>query len=130
MSGINFKQVRLQITIGQVLELLDFVPTAHAGVRLRGPCPIHGSSRPQSRSFSVNLSCDRYRCFRCHSAGTQLDLWAAVHRLSIHAAAADLCHRFGIPIPYLTSDRPSSTTISPRRRLSSGRQIGPIPGRH
>jgi len=130
MSGIDFKQVRSRITIEQVLELVDFVPTARAGVRLRGPCPIHGSSRPQSRSFSVNLHCDRYRCFRCHSAGTQLDLWAAVHRLSIHAAAAELCQRLGIPVPYLTSDRPSSTTISPGRRLSSGRRNGSIPDRH
>ena len=130
MSGIDFKQVRSQISIQQVLDLLSFAPTARAGVRLRGPCPIHETSRPRGRSFSVNLDRDRYRCFRCHSAGTQLDLWAAVHRLSIHAAAADLCHRFGIPIPYLTSDRPSSTTISPPRRLSSGRQTGSIPDRH
>ncbi|RPI64234.1 MAG: hypothetical protein EHM48_01195 [Planctomycetaceae bacterium] len=105
MPGIDLKQVRGQVTIQHVLELLDFVPTARSGPRLRGPCPIHGDSRPQSRVFSVNLSCHRYRCFRCHSAGTQLDLWAAVHGLGIHAAAEDLCRHLGIPVPYLTSDR-------------------------
>jgi len=36
---------------------------------------IHEELR--GRGFSVNLACHRYRCFRCHSAGTQLDLWAA-----------------------------------------------------
>jgi DNA primase len=104
MPGIDLKQVRSQITIQQVLDLLGFVPTVRAGVRLRGPCPIHGTSRPQGRVFSVNLCCDRYRCFGCHAAGTQLDLWAAVNRLSIHAAAGDLCQRLGIPIPYMTPD--------------------------
>jgi DNA primase len=105
MPGIDLRQVRWQITIQQVLDLLNFVPTARSGPRLRGPCPIHGDSRLQSRGFSVNLSCHRYRCFRCRSAGTQLDLWAAVHGLSIYAAAKDLCQRLGIPIPYLTSAR-------------------------
>jgi DNA primase len=105
MPGIDLKQVRSQITIQQVLDLMGFVPTARSGPRLRGPCPIHRDSRPRSRAFSVNLSCHRYRCFRCHSAGSQLDLWAAVHGLSIHAAAGDLCQHLGIPIPYLRSDR-------------------------
>lgn len=103
MPGIDLKQVRSQIAIQQVLDLLGFVPTARSGPRLRGPCPIHGDQRPQSRAFSVNLAWDRYRCFRCHSAGTQLDLWAAVRGLSIYAAARDLCQRLGIPIPYLPS---------------------------
>ena len=105
MPGIDLRQVRSQITIQQVLDLLGFVPITRAGYRLRGPCPIHASSRPQSRVFSVNLACHRYRCFRCHSAGTQLDLWAAIHRLSIYAAAKDLCRRLSLPIPYLPADR-------------------------
>ena len=104
MPGIDLKQVRLQITIQQVLDLMGFVPTARSGPRLRGPCPIHADSRPRSRVFSVNLSCHRYRCFRCRSAGTQLDLWAAIHGLSIYAAAGDLCQRLGIPTPYLRPD--------------------------
>ena len=105
MPGIDLRQVRREITIRQVLDLLGFVPTARCGPRLRGPCPIHGDCRPQSRVLSVHLGCHRYRCFRCHSAGTQLDLWAAVHGLSIYTAARDLCQRLGIPIPYLRSDR-------------------------
>jgi hypothetical protein len=105
MPGIDLKQVRSQITIQQVLDLLGFVPTARAGPRLRDPCPIHRASRPNSRAFSANLDCHRYRCFRCHSAGTQLDLWAAVHGLGIYAAAKDLCLRLRLPIPYLPADR-------------------------
>jgi DNA primase len=103
MPGIDLRHLRREITIQQVLDLLGFVPTTRCGARLRGPCPIHGDSPPQSRAFSVNLDCHRYRCFCCHSAGTQLDLWAAVHGLSIYAAARNLCRRLGIPIPYLPS---------------------------
>ena len=105
MPGIDLKLLRHQITIQQVLELLNFAPTVRVGPRLRGPCPIHGDCQPRSRAFSVHLGCHRYRCFRCHSAGTQLDLWAAVHGLSIYAAAGDLCRHLGIPIPYLPPDR-------------------------
>jgi len=105
MPGIDLRQVRRDIPIGQVLDLLGFMPTVRCGPRLRGPCPIHGDGHSQNRVFSVHLGCHRYRCFRCHSAGTQLDLWAAVHDLSICAAAGDLCRRLEIPIPYLPSTR-------------------------
>jgi DNA primase len=103
MPGIDLRQVRREITIQHVLDLLGFAPTARQGSRLRGPCPIHGDCHPHSRVFSVHLGCHRYRCFRCHAAGTQLDLWAAVHGLSIYAAAENLCHLLGIPVPYLPS---------------------------
>ena len=106
--GIDFQQVRSQIDIQQVLDLIGFVPTARVGNRLRGPCPIHGSCFPRSRVFSVSLLHSRYRCFKCHSAGTQLDLWANLHNLTIYAAAEDLCRRFSIPVP--RRPRPMRTT--------------------
>jgi DNA primase len=105
MPGIDLRQVRREISIQQVLDLLDFVPTTRQGPRLRGPCPIHSECRPNSRVFSVHLGCDRYRCFCCHAAGTQLDLWAAVHGLTIFTAAADLCRHLGIAIPHLPATR-------------------------
>lgn len=106
MSRIDLHAVRTQITIQQVLDLLRFQPTARSGPRLRGPCPIHGS-QPQSRSFSVHLHKSRYRCFKCHSAGSQLDLWMAVTGLGLCAAAEDLCQRLGYPVPRLPDHRPS-----------------------
>ena len=108
MPEIDFQQVRSQITIEQVLDLLGFIPTARVGVRLRGPCPIHGSHSARSRVFSASLVHNRYRCFKCHSAGTQLGLWAAVRGLSIHAAAEDLHRCLGIPIPL--RERPPRTS--------------------
>ena len=99
MPGVDLKQVRLQIPIHRVLDLLGFVPTAHVGLRLRSAYPNHHDSRQHRKAFSVHPGC--HRCFHCHSAGTQLDLWAAVHGLTIHAAADDLCRRIGLPRPYL-----------------------------
>jgi DNA primase len=112
MPGIDLKLLRREIAIQQVLELLNFMPTSREGPRLRGPCPIHGDSSPRSRAFSVHLGCHRYRCFQCHSAGTSLDLWAAVHGLSIYAAAGDLCQHLGIPVPHLPPSR-----LSQQRRM-------------
>ncbi len=103
MPPIDFAQVRNEVSLEQMLVLLNFVPTSRRGSCLRGPCPIHRSANPRSRSFWVDLSTHRYRCFRCHSAGRQLDLWAAVHDLSAYAAAEDLYNRLGIPIPRLPS---------------------------
>ncbi|MGO9107893.1 MAG: CHC2 zinc finger domain-containing protein [Thermoguttaceae bacterium] len=101
MPAIDFAQVRNQVSMEQVLALLNFVPSRRRGSRLRGPCPIHRSADPQSRCFWVDLSTHRYRCFGCRRAGRQIDLWAAVHGKAPYAAADDLCHRLGLPIPWL-----------------------------
>jgi DNA primase len=106
MPAIDLAQVRSQVSMGQVLALLSFIPRRRRGACLRGPCPIHRSTSPYSRCFWVDLSTHRYRCFRCHSAGRQLDLWAAVHGQSAYAAAEDLCNRLGLPIPWLRSPVP------------------------
>jgi DNA primase len=111
MPAIDLRQVRTRITMQQVLDLLNYMPTARVGFRLRGPCPIHGSRFARSRVFSVSLVHNRYRCFKCHSAGTQLGLWAAVHGINIHVAAEDLCRRLGMPIPWLPSHRSPPTSM-------------------
>ena len=103
MRAIDFAQVRSQVSMEQVLALLNFLPSRRRGSRLRGPCPIHHSIDPQSRCFWVDLSTHRYRCFDCRSAGRQIDLWAAVHGQSPYVAAEDLCNRLGLPVPWLPS---------------------------
>lgn len=103
MPAIDLAALRSQISIQQVLTLLGFVPSRRNGRWLRGPCPVHQSGHPQSHDFWADLVTNRYRCFKCQSAGRQLDLWAAARHLSIHAAAEDLCQRLGIAVPRLTS---------------------------
>ena len=101
MPGIDFAAVRAQITLARVLDLLGFVPRERSAAQVRGVCPIHGSSSGRSRSFSANLAKNQYRCFKCGSTGSQLELWAAVQKQSVYAAAIDLCNRLGIEVPWI-----------------------------
>ena len=87
--------------MAQVLELIGFVAHESSGDQLRGPCPIHGSSSPKSRSFSVNVQRNTYQCFKCGSLGNQLDLWAAVTKTDLHTATIDLCEKAHVDIPWI-----------------------------
>jgi len=82
-----------------VLVLLDWTPVAAAGAQQRGPCLIHGSASPQSRSLSVNLAKNTFQCFGCGQKGNQLDLFALATGLPIYQAAIELCRRSGIEPP-------------------------------
>ena len=101
MAGVDFDTLRSEIPMEQVLNQLGFQPSSRSADQWHGPCPVHGSSSPQSRSFSVNLKSGRYHCHKCHSHGNQLELWAAVHQLSIYDAALDLCRTLGHEIPWI-----------------------------
>jgi DNA primase len=101
MPGIDYREVRERISMSDVLGQLSYEPTAVHGSQLRGPCPVHESSSPASRSFSVNLTTNAFRCFACGAAGNQLDLWSAVHKLPLHSTAIDLCERLNVDIPWM-----------------------------
>jgi DNA primase len=101
MPGVNFAVVRERVTMADVLRLLHFAPPSMRGDQLRGPCPVHGSGGPRSRSFSVNVRLGRYRCFRCGSRGNAVELWAAVRQVPLPAAAIELCELLGIDVPWI-----------------------------
>lgn len=101
MAGVDFALVRANIPIARVLELVGFVPAARTGNQLRGSCPLHRSTSTNSRTFSVNLDTGRFQCFKCKAAGGQLELWAAIHDISVYEAAIDLCDRLGIDVPWV-----------------------------
>jgi DNA primase len=101
MPGIDFRALRTQITMTQVLELLRFEPQTSSAAGLRGPCPIHRSQSPRSRSFVVHVGRKMYCCFRCGSAGNHLDLYAAVTQQGVYQAALDLCAKLHQPVPWL-----------------------------
>jgi DNA primase len=101
MAGVDFQAVRAQVSLAEVLELLEFVEAERSGDQVRGACPVHGSRSPGSRSFSANLAKNNYRCFKCGSAGNQLDLWTAATNQSLYQATIDLCRRLKLPIPRL-----------------------------
>jgi DNA primase len=101
MPGVRFQEVRSLISMAQVLDLLGFVVQETSTNEVRGPCPVHGSTSPTSRSFSANLTKNVYRCFRCGSAGNHLDLYAAATHQSLYAAAIELCGRIGCEVPWI-----------------------------
>jgi len=101
MPGIDFHRLRSEITIEQVLGQLGFQPCSRSRNQLRGPCPVHRSTSPGSRTFSVNVSTGRFYCHKCHSKGNALELWAAVHQLPLYEAAIDLCRSLGHETPWL-----------------------------
>jgi DNA primase len=101
MPGVDFNALRTEITMEEVLRQLGFQPTSRSGDQLHGPCPVHGSTSPGSRTFSVNLTNRRYYCHKCHSRGNHLELWAAVHKLSLYDAALDLCRALTREVPWI-----------------------------
>ena len=101
VPGIHFAEVRARITLADVLGLLGFVPCESSGDQVRGPCLVHHSISPLSRSFSANLKLHIYRCFKCGSSGNQLDLYAAVTGLGVFEATVALCEQLHREIPWI-----------------------------
>ncbi len=103
MPSIDYKSLREQISIREVLDLIAYQPLSERGDQWRGRCPVHDSQSllspsNRSRAFSVSLSKNAFQCFSCGAQGNQLDLWAAVQGMSLHDAALDLARRMGVEI--------------------------------
>ena len=64
-------------------------------------CPIlRGDGR--GRTFSVNLDANVFHCFakECGAKGDVIDLWSALHHLTLREAAVDLVQTFQLePAP-------------------------------
>ncbi len=105
MPSINYRLLREQVSIENVLALIDYQPVKRIGDQIRGPCPIHGSTSRNSRIFSVSVRKNVYQCFKCRAKGNQLDLWIALTKQPIHEAALELCDKLGIVPPLLTEKR-------------------------
>ena len=113
MPGIDYRQLRQQITMVQVLYLLGYQPSWQRGPQLRGSCPIPDCGSTSPRVFSVHLTRQIYHCFACSSHGNPLDLWAAVRQLPLHDAALDLCRAAHLVPPWLPISQ-----ITPAKRQS------------
>jgi transposase len=95
---VDFAHVKAQLSLTQVLDQLGLMTRLRgSGPQRRGPCPLHrGDGR--GRSFSVNLDANVFQCFdkQCGHKGDVIDLWAALHGLSLREAALDLVRTFGL----------------------------------
>src|SRR4051812_18796972 len=103
MSGIDFVLLRRQVSLTQVLDLVGFTPTTRCGPQWPGPCPVHGSKSPRSRSFAAQVAKNCWHCFRCGTGGNALDLYLAVTKLPVYEGALELCVRLGISAPRCSS---------------------------
>lgn len=101
MPGIDYRAVRAELRLAEVLALLDWRPHRQRGEQVRGPCPLHRSRTPRSRSFAAQLGQGVWHCFGCGRGGNTLDLWVAVTGQPLHAAVLDLCQRLGRDVPWL-----------------------------
>ena len=108
MAGIDFALLRRQISLTQVLDLVGFTPTTRCGAQLRGPCPVHKSASPGSRSFAAHVTKNCWHCFGCGAGGNALDLYLAVTKLPVYEGALELCARLGVPVPRRTTPAPRS----------------------
>jgi DNA primase len=113
MPGIDYRLLRQQISLNQVLDLLDFTATTRHGPEVRGPCPVHGAQRPRSRSFAAHLQKNCWRCFGCGAGGNALDLYLAVTRLPVYEGALELCARLRLPAPRRETSAPQRVRQPP-----------------
>jgi len=99
--SVDYGHLRGQISIERVLRHLGHLDRLRGGgPQRRGPCPVHGSTRESSRSFSVNLKKNVFQCFnsKCAAAGNALDLWALLHAQPLHQAALDMASTFNLEL--------------------------------
>lgn len=122
MSGVDYHQLRQQVSMTRVLGLVGFRAARRHGPQLRGRCPICRSPS----TFSVHVGRHSYRCFACRSHGNALDLWAAVRDQSLHQAAVDLCRTIGLVLP--ARPAPSARPLPPSQRTSE--VAGRVPQRN
>ena len=130
MPGIRFAEVRARVALADVLGLLGFVPCESSGDQVRGPCPVHHSISPSSRSFSANLKLHIYRCFKCGSSGNQLDLYASATGLSLFEAAVALCEQLHREVPWMLDETPLAASVrpiaTPRSHRAGASQAGEL----
>jgi hypothetical protein len=99
---LDFAHLKKQLPLARVLD--------HPGLsaRLRGSGPQRRCAGPihrgdgRGRTFSVNLDENVFACHAasCRQQGDVLDLWAALHKVTLRAAALDLVRTFNLePAP-------------------------------
>ena len=112
MRPVDFAAVKQLVSMEKVLDLIGWRPRWHEGKERRGPCPVHKSSNPDSRSFAA--AAEGWFCHSCKRGGDQVSLYAAVQQLDALAAAVEMCERLGLNVPYLP--RPARQPRKPRAR--------------
>src|SRR5262249_2150456 len=111
MAGIDFTQLREQVTLAEVLALVGFRAVTRHGPQWRGRCPVHGSPPRRSRAWAAPVERQWWDCFGRGAGGNALDLYLAVTKLPVYQGALELCARLHKPVLWQT--RASSARSRP-----------------
>jgi len=106
---IDYAHLRSQITFREVLSHLRLLTSLKgSSIQMRGPCPLHGARSQHSRTLSVNLEKNIFRCFApdCQAHGNVLDFWAQWRKLPLHEAAHDLARVFHLQLTQNREEEP------------------------
>lgn len=97
LQFLDFKEVKALVSVYDLLRKLDWKPTRYEPASQRGPCPIHGSRSPKSRSLSVTRN--EWYCQVCKRGGDVCRLYALLNHTTDYQAALALCDLFGHRVP-------------------------------
>jgi len=125
---VDYADLRQRVSIAQVLiELGRFDQFTGVGYQRRGPCPVrdHSGTQVGARHFSVNLERNVFRCLHpdCQVKGNALDLWAAVKKLPLYAAALDLAEALQIPLTKPSGEHAPDTHSNLQPPTDSNSQV-------
>jgi hypothetical protein len=104
MPSLDFDAIKREIHLTDVLSVIGWGGRLEPCGSLRGPCPIHESRSPRSRSFVVTG--EEWYCHRCKKGGGKLDLYALITGKPIFEATIELCNRLGTPAYHLRRQVP------------------------
>jgi DNA primase len=96
-AWVDFKTIKAAVTIEMALDHYGVTDLKRVEGELRGPCPIHGSSK-LSKHLSVNPAKGAFKCFAstCSAHGNVLDFVAAMEKCSVRDAAMKLQEWFKV----------------------------------
>src|SRR5690242_7234595 len=121
MSGtwVDFKSIKTTVSMRAVLEHYGIKLKA-AGTELRGACPIHGGTSPDSFHVSVAKQC--FQCFVCHAQGNVLDFVGAMEKCSVRDAALKIQAWLPLGGPATASSTDGAAKAEPQ--LARGKDQG------
>lgn len=112
-GSIDYKFLLSQISMERILGHLGHLDQLRgSGPQRKGPCPLHNSRSPNSRTFSVNFTKNVYCCHspRC-SRGDMLDFWRHLQNLPHYEAALHLADTFNLELKPEQSKRRGTSNL-------------------
>lgn len=130
---VDFKAIKSQVTIEQVLHRYGFLPKltrSGNGDRLSGACPIHGGSNVTHFRVSVSKNC--WNCFgQCQCGGNVIDFVAKKENVSFRDAALLIKRWFTdeveTPAARLVAAETQTVALPERTRYSPPPTVDEVP---